>query len=261
MPTGKNIYFASDMHLGIGAQTSAREREDKVVRWLDMIKDDVAELFLVGDVFDFWFEYKTVVPKGYIRFLGKLAQLTDAGVKLYMFKGNHDMWMFDYFENELNATIIPNEFTFERNGKSFYLHHGDGLGPGDKKYKFLKKIFRSKLCQWAFARLHPNFGIGIAGAWSHKSKVTNARIGEKKLHPQEWIELYSKEVLQTRHYDYMIYGHRHRPMDKPLINNTRYINLGDWIYNFSYAVFDGVKLELKYFEKAKDGVPEWSSVI
>ena len=255
MPTGKNLYFASDIHLGAGGQASSRQREDRFIRWLDRIKDDVAELFLMGDVFDFWFEYKTVVPKGYVRFLGKLAQLSDAGVKLYLFKGNHDMWMFDYFKTELNATIISNELVIERNGKKFYLHHGDGLGPGDNKYKFLKKIFRSKLCQWLFARLHPNLGIGIANAWSHNSKLVNAKIGEEKLHPKEWIEIYSNEVLQTQYFDYMVYGHRHKPMDVQLTGKSRYINLGDWVSYFTYAVFDGNTLELKYFKEPDAETP------
>src|ERR1700734_3701915 len=136
------LYFASDFHLGVPNYAASRDREDKIVRWLDMIKADAAEVFLMGDIFDFWFEYPTVVPKGYIRLFGKLAELTDAGVKLWMFKGNHDMWMFDYFVNELGATIITNELVIERGGKKFFLHHGDGLGPGDRKYKILKKIFR-----------------------------------------------------------------------------------------------------------------------
>src|ERR1700710_2239902 len=155
MPTPNKLYFASDIHLGAGSYESSRQREDRFVRWLDMIKTDAAEVFLMGDVFDFWFEYKTVVPKGYIRLLGKLAELSDAGIKLYLFKGNHDMWMFDYFERELGATIITDELVLERNGKKLYLHHGDGLGPGDRLYKVLKKIFRSNICQWLFERIHP----------------------------------------------------------------------------------------------------------
>src|SRR6201994_4791565 len=166
MSTRNKIYFASDFHLGAPSYVSSREREARLVRWLDMIKADAAEVFLMGDVFDFWFEYKSVVPKGYIRFLGKLAELADAGVKLWFFRGNHDMWMFDYFERELGATIISNELKIERGGKKFFLHHGDGLGPGDGFYKILKRFFRSSFCQWLFARLHPNLAIGIANAWS-----------------------------------------------------------------------------------------------
>jgi len=175
MTVRNKIYFASDFHLGVGSYASSREREDALVRWLDAIKHDAAELFLMGDVFDFWFEYTTVVPKGYIRFLGKLAELTDLGIKLYLFKGNHDMWMFDYFEKELNATIISNEMVMERGGKKFFLHHGDGLGPGDAKYKVLKKFFRSRFCQWLFARIHPNLGVGIANYWSSNSRIANLK--------------------------------------------------------------------------------------
>ncbi|QHS54664.1 UDP-2,3-diacylglucosamine diphosphatase [Mucilaginibacter sp. 14171R-50] len=251
MPTGKNLYFASDFHLGAGGYPSSRGREDRIIRWLDMIKDDCAELFLMGDVFDFWFEYKTVVPKGYIRFLGKLAQLTDAGVKLYLFKGNHDMWMFDYFVEELNATIIANELEIERGGKAFYLHHGDGLGPGDKFYKFLKKFFRSRVCQWLFARLHPNLGVGIANAWSQQSRISNKQDVEKIQHQQEWLEAYALEVLKNKRYDYFIFGHRHLPLDIALPGNSRYVNLGEWVNYNTYAVFDGESLELKYFEGNK----------
>jgi UDP-2,3-diacylglucosamine hydrolase len=248
MATGNKIYFASDFHLGTGSYVDIREREDRVVRWLDMIKTDAAEVFLMGDIFDFWFEYKTVIPKGYIRFIGKLAQLTDAGVKLYLFKGNHDMWMFDYFTNELDATIISNELEIERNGKKFYLHHGDGLGPGDAMYKVLKKIFRSKLCQWLFARLHPNFGVGVANYWSKHSRIAGESNEERKAMEKEWLVVYSHELLQTRFYDYLVFGHRHLPLDIQLNEKSRYINLGEWVNYNSYAVFDGEELTLQYFE-------------
>ncbi|HEY0244783.1 MAG TPA: UDP-2,3-diacylglucosamine diphosphatase, partial [Mucilaginibacter sp.] len=232
MAIGNKLYFASDFHLSAGSYEGSRKREDRLVQWLDSIKADAAEVFLMGDVFDFWFEYKTVVPKGYIRFLGKLAQLTDAGIKLYFFKGNHDMWMFDYFERELGATIITNELEIERNGKKFYLHHGDGLGPGDNNYKILKKIFRSPLCQWLFARLHPNLGVGIANYWSAHSRIANKDNKTRKILEQEWLVIYSRELLQTKFYDYLVFGHRHLPLDIKLNDKSRYINLGEWI-NFS----------------------------
>ena len=240
-------YFASDIHLGAGGYVKSREREDRFVRWLDMIKTDAAEVFLMGDVFDFWFEYKTVVPKGYIRLLGKLAELSDAGIKLYFFKGNHDMWMFDYFEQELNATIISNELVIERGGKKFFLHHGDGLGPGDEFYKVIKKIFRSKFCQWLFARIHPNLGIGIANSWSRKSRIVGERDTKKMNLQQEWLVVYSREVLKTTYYDYMVFGHRHYPLDVDLDGKTRYINLGEWVHHFTYAVFDGKEMKLEHF--------------
>lgn len=249
MTTGKKLYFASDFHLGAGSYEASRVREARIVRWLDSIKADASEVFLMGDVFDFWFEYATVVPKGYIRFLGKLTELADAGIKIYLFKGNHDMWMFSYFERELNATIISDELEIERNGKKFYLHHGDGLGPGDGLYKVLKKVFRSKLCQWLFARLHPNLGIGIANKWSQQSRIAGLNNAERLVAEQEWLEVYSRDLLKTHYYDYLVFGHRHLPLDIKLDDKSRYVNLGEWVNYFSYAEFDGEQLTLKYFEK------------
>jgi UDP-2,3-diacylglucosamine hydrolase len=250
MLTRNKLYFASDFHLGTPNYLSTVEREKHLVQWLDTIKADAAEVFLLGDVFDFWFEYKTVVPKGYLRFLGKLGELADAGIKLYFFKGNHDMWMFDYFEKELGATIITNEMVMERNGKKFYLHHGDGLGPGDNFYTFLKAFFRSGLCQWLFARLHPNLGVGIANYWSTHSRIANQKKEFFKPDEQEWLVKFCNDTLKTEFYDYMIFGHRHLPLDIKLNDHSRYINLGEWIgYTHSYAVFDGADLTLHYLEK------------
>ena len=249
MATRNKIYFASDFHLGAGNYAASRAREDRLVRWLDSIKTDASEVFLMGDVFDFWFEYKTVVPKGYIRFLGKLAELSDAGIKLWFFRGNHDMWMFDYFERELGATIISNELEIERNGKKFYLHHGDGLGPGDTFYKFMKGFFRSKLCQWLFARLHPNFGVGLANYWSSHSRLANEKKDDHKPGQQEWLVTFSNLVLQKQFYNCLVFGHRHLPLDIKLNEKSRYINLGEWVYACSYAVFDGEDISLKYFER------------
>ena len=250
MATRNKLYFASDFHLGTGSYADSRSREDRLVRWLDTIKADAAEIFLMGDVFDFWFEYNTVVPKGYIRFLGKLAQLTDLGIKLYLFKGNHDMWMFNYFEKEFGATIISNELEIERNGKKFYLHHGDGLGPGDTFYKFLKGFFRSRFCQWLFARFHPNLGVGIANYWSSHSRIANSKKDEPKPGEQEWLVIYCRELLKTHFYDYLVFGHRHLPLNISLDAKSRYINLGEWIFASSYAVFDGNDITLHYFEKS-----------
>lgn len=249
MSTRNKLYFASDFHLGSPGYAESREREDKLVRWMDMIKADAAELFIMGDAFDFWFEYKTVVPKGYIRYLGKLAELADLGVKIYIFKGNHDMWMFDYFTKEFGATIITNELVIERNGKKFYLHHGDGLGPGDTFYKFLKKFFRSRFCQWLFARIHPNFGVGLANYWSTHSRIANLKIADAILLRQEYLVIFCREILKTQFYDYLVFGHRHKPLDIRINENSRYVNLGEWLEACSYAEFDGEELTLKYFEK------------
>jgi UDP-2,3-diacylglucosamine hydrolase len=242
---GKKIYFASDFHLGVPTYEKSLEREHKIVKWLDSIKSDAEELYLLGDVFDFWFEYRTVVPRGYVRLLGKLAELSDSGIKIHYFTGNHDMWTFDYLEKELNVTIYRAPIEINYNGKAFFIGHGDGLGPGDHGYKFIKKVFASKVCQWLFARLHPNFGIGIANYFSKKSRIATGTSDEKFLgEDKEWLVIYSKEILAKKHFDYLIFGHRHLPLDIK-IDKSRYINLGDWIQYFTYGVFDGVEFELK----------------
>jgi UDP-2,3-diacylglucosamine hydrolase len=253
MPERNKLYFASDFHLGTPDHASSRVREDCIVRWLNSIKADASEIYLMGDVFDFWFEYSTVIPKGFIRLQGKLAELADSGIKIIFFHGNHDMWMFDYFKKELGATVISNELVIERSGKKFYLHHGDGLGPGDSNYKIIKKFFRSKFCQWLFARLHPGFGMGVAQAWSKRSRIRSSDDEEYYGEDNEWLAVYSRELLKKEHYDYFIYGHRHLPLDIPLFQDSRYINLGEWTNFNSYAVFDGTDLELKFFEK--EGTP------
>ncbi|HWW41685.1 UDP-2,3-diacylglucosamine diphosphatase [Pedobacter sp.] len=249
----KNIYFASDFHLGSPDEKTSRTRENRIVRWLNYIEPSCSELFLMGDIFDFWFEYKTVVPKGFVRLLGKLAQMSDQGIKIYFFKGNHDMWVNDYFTKELGIQIISDEFEMERNGKRFYLHHGDGLGPGDRKYKFLRKIFRNPVCQWLFSLVPPRIGMGIANGWSSSSRAAGTTpdgVSKEKFMgmENEWLAVYAKEVLQKTHYDYFIFGHRHLPLDLRLSENSRYVNLGEWLNFYSYAVFDGNELCLNYFE-------------
>jgi len=244
---GKKIYFLSDFHLGAPDFKSSLEREKKIVRFLDIAMQDAAAIFIVGDLFDFWYEYRTVVPKGYVRILGKMASITDSGISMYFFVGNHDMWMKGYFEKELNIPVYFEPKIFEFNNKKFYIGHGDGLGPGDHGYKFIKKIFRNPICQWLFGILPPAIGVGIANYMSRSSRAatgqTDARfLGEEN----EWLITYSKEVLQQQPFDYFIFGHRHLPIDFQLTENSRYINLGDWIKYDSYAVFDGSQLELKY---------------
>lgn len=248
--TAKKIYFASDFHLGVPTVEESRERENRIVSWLDAIKHDASEIYLMGDIFDFWFEYKQVVPKGYVRFLGKLAELSDSGIKLTFFKGNHDMWMFDYLKEELGATIISDELIIERNDKLFYLHHGDGIGPGDAKYKFLKKFFRSNFCQWLFARIHPNLAFGIAKRWSKQSRISSGKTEQFEGEEKEWLAQYVKEYLNNQvlnhenTIDYFIFGHRHLPLSIPIADSL-YINLGEWMNFNTYAVFDGERLELK----------------
>lgn len=245
----KKIYFASDFHLGVPDYLSSRERESRIVRWLDQVKEDAHEIYLLGDVFDFWFEYRTVVPKGFVRLLGKLAELSDRGIPIHFFPGNHDMWIFDYFEKELGIRIHNGPFRVEYNGKKFFLEHGDGLGPGDYGYKLLKKVFSNKICKWLFARIHPNFGIGLANLWSRKSRISSSRDEEFLGEANEWLIQFSKKTLEKEQIDYFIFGHRHLPLHIEIAPGSYYVNLGEWINYNSYAVFDGEKLELCYFEQ------------
>lgn len=246
----KKIYFLSDFHLGAPNADASLLREKKICRFLDSIRNDASEIFIVGDMFDFWFEYRQVVPKGYVRLLGKLAEMTDSGIKIHFFVGNHDMWMRSYFETELNIPVYYEPREFVLNQKRILIGHGDGLGPGDKGYKFLKKIFRNPLCQWLFGVLPPYIGIGLANYFSRKSRAKTGAVDEVFLGQEnEWLIIYSKEVLQTKHYDYFIFGHRHLPIDVALNTNSRYINLGEWIKYDSYAVLDGERLELKYYKE------------
>ena len=245
----KKIYFLSDFHLGAPNAEVSLIREKKIVQFLDEIKKDAEQIFIVGDLFDFWYEYKKVVPRGYTRILGKLAELTDSGIAIHFFVGNHDMWMNDYFQKELNIPVYFEPKTFEFNNKKFMIGHGDGLGPGDAGYKFIKKIFRNKICQSLFGLLPPYIGMGIAHYFSNKSRSredSNIEVflGEEN----EWLLTYSKEVLQKEHFHYFIFGHRHLPIDFSLNENSRYVNLGEWINYNSYAVFDGNDLELKYYK-------------
>ncbi len=246
---GKKVYFLSDFHLGAPDHASSLVREKRIVKFLDSIKNDASVIFIVGDLFDFWYEYKTVVPKGFVRILGKLAELSDAGIVIHFFVGNHDMWMKGYFELELNIKVFHHPEIFEFNDKKFLVGHGDGLGPGDHRYKMLKKIFRNKFSQWIFGIWHPRTGIGMANYFSRKSRAATGQYDEQFLgEGKEWLIIYSREKLQKEHYDYFIFGHRHFPIDFRLNDESRYINLGDWIKYFSYAVFDGINLELKYYK-------------
>ena len=250
IPSNKKVYFLSDFHLGAPNYKSSIEREKKIVAFLQEAQQDAACFFILGDMFDFWFEYKHVVPKGYVRLLGKLAEITDKGIPIYFFVGNHDMWMRNYFEQELNITVFFEPQTFTIQHKSFYIGHGDGLGPGDKKYKMMKKIFRNPVCKWLFGSLHPSWGIGLANYLSRKSRSATGQIDAKFLgENNEWLIQYCKQILQTKPYDYFIFGHRHLPIDFILNDKSRYINLGDWIQYFSYAIFDGEQVILKYYKE------------
>lgn len=253
MTENKKIYFASDQHFGAPTKEKSKVREQKFVRWLDHVKNDAEAIFLLGDLFDFWFEYKTVVPKGFIRVLGKLAEIKDSGIPIYFFVGNHDLWMEDYFEKELNIPVYhePKEFTF--NNKTFLIGHGDGLGPGDHGYKRMKKVFTNPLCKWLFRWLHPDLGVGLAQYLSVKNKLISGDedvvyLGEEN----EWLILYSKEILEKKHFNFFVFGHRHLPMTLSIGENAEYVNLGDWISYYTFGVFDGEKFEVIPFEKTQE---------
>lgn len=248
LPAGKKIFFASDFHLGVPNAEESLARERRIVRWLDSIKAEAHSVYLMGDIFDFWFEYKHTIPKGFIRLQGKLAEFTDSGVPVTFFTGNHDMWMFDYFKKELNITIHRDPVLLHVNNQKVLIGHGDGLGPGDTTYKILKWFFNSSFCQWLFGWIHPNIGMGIAQFWSRKSRISNIKREEMfKGEENEFLLTYCKDLEKKDHHDFYIFGHRHLPLDLKVAVNSRYINLGEWVNFNTYAVYDGNNIELKTF--------------
>ncbi len=250
LPNDKKIYFASDFHLGAPSRQDSLEREKKIIRWLTSIQEEAAVIFLLGDIFDFWFEYKYVVPKGFVRLQGKLAELTDSGIPVILFTGNHDMWMFDYFTQELGISIYHKPQSLQINGRQLYIGHGDGLGPGDHQFKILKKFFRSPVCQWLFSMVPPRVGMGIAHYWSGRSRDKNHELDKQFLgEEKEWIFQHCQQVEAKQHHDFYILGHRHLPLNMKINKKSRYINLGEWITDYTYAVFDGNNLALLHFEE------------
>ncbi|MFT7588611.1 MAG: UDP-2,3-diacylglucosamine hydrolase [Limisphaerales bacterium] len=244
MTLGKYVYFVSDVHLGVPSHATSLEREKKLVSFLESIRDSAEAIHIVGDLFDFWFEYRHAVPKGYVRILGTLASIADSGIPVYMYTGNHDLWMFDYFEKELGVPVFKEPQSWEYNGKQFLVGHGDGIGPGDQGYKFIKKVFTSRLCQWLFARIHPNFGIGLALFWSRKSREADAHIDESFKGEKEAQVIYAREQLAHKPLNFFVFGHRHCPTVYPLSDLSTFVNLGDWITHFTFGRFDGEKIEL-----------------
>ncbi len=234
------IFFASDFHFGSPNYELSRKREEDVCCWLDSIKDRASEIYFLGDTFDFWFEYKSVVPKGCIRFFGKLAELSDRGIQLHMCVGNHDLWLNDYLTEELGIHIFREPKTFSVGNFRYHVHHGDGLGPGDRKYKFLKKIFVNKGAQWFFKWLHPDIGFSLASYFSRKSRASEKPEERAfKGYDKEFLIAYCEETLQKTHIDYFIFGHRHLALDIALSNKkSRYINLGEWFKGRRYLEVD-----------------------
>lgn len=247
LPSNKKLYFASDFHLGIPNEEKSLERERKIIKWLEHISKDASAIFLVGDIFDFWFEYKNTVPKGYIRFLGKLAELRDQGIAIELFTGNHDLWMGDYFPSQLDIPIHKKPICVEVNSKRLYVGHGDGLGPGDTAFKIIKKIFTNPICKWLFEWIHPNIGVSLANYWSRKSRLANGILDDEFKGENERLWKYCKAIEEHLHYDYYIFGHRHLPLELQVSENSTYYNLGEWVNQSTYLEFDGDKAELKTF--------------
>ncbi|MBK7937100.1 MAG: UDP-2,3-diacylglucosamine diphosphatase [Lewinellaceae bacterium] len=256
----KKTYFASDFHLGVDARLRSRDRERQVVRWLDQVSQDAEAIYLVGDLFEFWFEYASVVPKGFNRLLGKLAELRDGGIPITVFTGNHDLWMFGYFEQEFGIPVLRKPIQKEIHGKHFFIGHGDGLGPNDYGYKRMKKVFTHPFSQWLFRWFHPDMGTRLANFSSQKSRAATPPeernwLGEDR----EWLLQYChRKIDRGTEPDYFVFGHRHLPIDWLLKNNrSRYINLGEWLYYNSYAVFDGNDMELRFFDNTGKVVSNW----
>ena len=242
------IYFLSDVHLGSLLIPDAREHEKKVVRLLDQMKKDAKAIYLLGDIFDFWFEYSTVVPRGYSRLFGKISELTDAGIEVHFFIGNHDLWTFGYFEKELGMKVHYQPERVELYGKKFYLAHGDGLSTGDTGFSILRKIFHSKFAQRTFALLPPYIGQNLGFAWSRHNRL-HMKSEEFKGEENERLILYAKEFVEKETVDFLVFGHRHIDLKLQLKYNAEMIILGDFIRLFSYGAFDGSEFHLNYFEQ------------
>lgn len=245
-----SIYFAGDFHLGVPDYESSLVREKKICAWLDYISADAEEIYLMGDIFDFWFEYKRVIPKYHTRFLGKIAELVDKGIDVYFFKGNHDMWMFHYFQKELGITLVSDELIIERYNRRLFLHHGDGLGKGESGYKILRKIFRNTWAQRFFSLIPPRIGIGLALMLSNKSRISQKGRYEKYLGDDkellfQFANNYDKE---KRNIDYFVFGHRHLVLHRELENGSIYINTGEWVNQSHYAKLSESGMELLKFQ-------------
>jgi len=244
----QKLYFASDFHLGTPNHEASRKREDKIIRWLDSIKHDASAIFLLGDIFDFWYEYSKVIPKGFARFQGKIAELTDSGIQVILFTGNHDLWMKDYLSQELGVIIYHEKAALLIGESKLMIGHGDGLGPGDKKYKILKWLFKNSLLQWAFSRIHPNFALKLAHAWSKKSRISGSAYEDHSFHEEEYLFQFCKATEEHNHFDFYLFGHRHLQLNMAVNDSSRYINLGEWVHHSRYATFSNGNLELIDFE-------------
>lgn len=250
LKTSKSVYFASDFHLGVPDLPSSRARERRLVAWMNEVQANAGALFLLGDLFDTWMEYKHVVPKGFVRFQGALAQWADVGIPIYIFSGNHDVWMRDYFSDEFGAQVFHKEQLLKINDTLLQVGHGDGLGPKDYGYKFLKSVMRNPVAQWIYRRFHPNFGVGLASYFSqlgpkHQEENDDVFLGPER----EWLVQHCEQMILKEPIEYFLFGHRHLPIEYTLSNQkSKYINIGDWMHFDSYAEFKDGTVTLKYYK-------------
>lgn len=246
----QKVFFASDFHLGLTSfpKEMEMEREKKINSWLESIEPDAKAIFLVGDIFDFWFEYKHAIPKGFVRFLGKIASLKDKGIDIYFFTGNHDLWMFEYLQTEIGVIVFKRPIELHINDTKIYVGHGDGLGPGDVLYKILKKIFTNSFARLIFKWIHPDVGIGLAKKWSKSSRLSKSENDEEFMGDEEYLIQFCRETERNKHHDYYIFGHRHLPLEIDINGTSRYYNLGEWVKSFTYGEFDGREFHLKEFK-------------
>ncbi|WP_422361552.1 UDP-2,3-diacylglucosamine diphosphatase [Reichenbachiella sp.] len=245
----KKVYFASDFHLGIPNHEQSLLREKIIVAWLDKVSKDAQAIFLVGDIFDFWFEYRQVIPKGFVRLLGKLAELVDRGIEIIIFSGNHDLWLKNYLVEEIGVQVCHEPQSYQIDSHAFYIAHGDGLGPGDRKFKLFKSIFKNPICQWLFKWLHPDIGVALAKRWSNGSRLAQLDEPLTFHEEKEWLIIHSNQVERTNHHDYYVYGHRHIAGTHDLDNKATYVNLGEWVNGSNYGVYDGNELQLKEYAR------------
>ena len=252
MSQRQNIYFASDLHLGMQPAEESLRRERLFIEWLEEIRRDARELWLLGDVFDYWFEYRKVVPRGFTRFLGTLASLSDDGIEIHLIPGNHDIWVFDYLPSEISLKVHRKNIRREWNKHTFFLGHGDGLHRGDHSYKMLQRIFKNRVIQWFYARIHPNGSMAFAHWWSAKSRLKHGALGSfLGADNEHQVQFAREEYKKDPEIGYFVFGHRHIPYDIRIAENSRVICLGDWIGNFTYGVFDGNEFRLEKFLPGK----------
>ena len=241
---GTKTYFLSDVHLGAKYIDNPRKQEQRIVSFLESIRNDAKEIYLLGDILDYWFEYRYVVPKGYVRFFGKIAELADSGIKIYWFIGNHDIWIFDYLPSELGVEIVDGSQIKQIDGKTFFIAHGDGLGDESRSFRMLRAFFRNRFCQRLYAGIHPRWTVPFALNWSRSNRVNGE---DRPFGCDEPLQRFVTNYKEDQKIDYFVFGHRHVAVDKSIGNNSRLIILGDWIKLYSYAVYDGNDLKLQFF--------------